>query len=47
MVQVSKFCIDVTFEMKTGYNSESFIQLIIFSFEADHFVSNVEAGEES
>ncbi len=45
-VQVSKFRIDGTFEMKTGYNSESFIQLIIFSFKADHFVSKVEAGEE-
>jgi hypothetical protein len=42
-----RFCIDVTFEMRTAYNSESFIQLIIFSFGADHFISKVETGEES
>ncbi len=30
--------------MRTAYNSESIIQLIIISFEADHFISEVEAG---
>jgi hypothetical protein len=43
----AQFRIDVTFEMRTAFNSESFIQLIIFSFTANHFISKVEVGGES
>jgi len=41
------FVLMLPFEMRTAYNSESFIQLIIFSFKADHFISKVKAGGES
>ncbi len=43
----SSFALMLPFQMRTAYNTESFIQLIIFSFRADHFISKVKAGEES
>ncbi len=43
----NKFHISGTFEMRTSVQFRNFIQLIIFSSEADHFISKVETGEQS
>jgi hypothetical protein len=39
--------ISVTFEMRTVYNAEPFIQLIIILSKLNHFISKQKEGEES